>query len=287
VASSFSESEIRDLLRREEGQYLEFKSLWDRGGESPVPVPRRRVRDWIAEYTAAFANADGGTILLGVEDDGTPSGHDYPEKEVDKFLAVASKRLRSAVEVREQRVTLDGEKLVLIQVPSAPQAVMVEGNGFPYRTGDRVIREPQEIINLDLKTPQRRVLLAEPEGFTNESYRKLNQVDRDQAYREIQELVLQGVVLPAESSGRGAVYRTSPDLLASRKWLESRVPELKSKLREQSSIQNADYREMFSVTRSTAVKELRRLVESGFLVLEGERRGARYVPGPTLRLDED
>lgn len=36
---------------------------------------------------------------------------------------------------------------------------------------------------------QKRVLLANPDGFSNEMYRKLTGVDRDQAYREIQELV--------------------------------------------------------------------------------------------------
>jgi carbamoyltransferase len=52
-----------------------------------------------------------------------------------------------------------------------------------------------------LTTAQRRVLLAHPDGFTNEQYRNLNKVDRDQAYREIQELVVMGVITP-EGQGR-------------------------------------------------------------------------------------
>jgi len=43
---------------------------------------------------------------------------------------------------------------------------------------------------------------------------------------------------------------------------------------------NADYREMFKLTRYGAVRELRRLTEEGYLLMEGERRGARYVPVP-------
>lgn len=39
---------------------------------------------------------------------------------------------------------------------------------------------------------------------------------------------------------------------------------------------------MFNVPRYRAAAELRRLVEDGYLVLEGERRGARYRPGPRL-----
>ncbi len=54
-----SPAEVRDLLQREEGLYLEFKSLWDRSTSLPRPRERREVRDEIAEYVAAFANAEG------------------------------------------------------------------------------------------------------------------------------------------------------------------------------------------------------------------------------------
>ncbi len=33
-----------------------------------------------------------------------------------------------------------------------------------------------------------------------------------------------------------------------------------------------------------ALRELRQLVDEGYLVLEGERRGARYLAGPKLGL---
>ena len=44
----------------------------------------------------------------------------------------------------------------ILAVGIAPEAVMVEGNGFPYRVGDVVIREPQEVIN-ERKQAYRRV----------------------------------------------------------------------------------------------------------------------------------
>jgi predicted HTH transcriptional regulator len=46
-----------------------------------------------------------------------------------------------------QRVSLGTEELIVFEVPIAPEAVMVEGNGFPYRVGDQIVREPQEVIN--------------------------------------------------------------------------------------------------------------------------------------------
>lgn len=89
-----SEDEIRALLSRDEGQFLEFKSVWDQEGATWRGLRRRQVRDTIAEYVAAFANADGGPLLLGVEDDGRATRHGYPEEAVLDSLAVPGRRLR-------------------------------------------------------------------------------------------------------------------------------------------------------------------------------------------------
>jgi ATP-dependent DNA helicase RecG len=551
----FTEPELIELLAREEGQFLEFKSLWDRDADPPRPLKRRRARDLVAESVAAFANADGGTLLLGVEDDGTPTGHAYPDDAITDLFAVPERRLRPPVRCRVQRIGVRGVEVLAVEVPLAPEAVMFEGNGFPYRVGDQVIREEQAVINdrkeayrrvgyeqrvrpearlddidldlvrqflgssvlgkrqpeeileryglvvarngglavtnaclllfgkppfarwhpragvrlfrvagtkrqhgvernvtqlarvdpplataiaeahrvarehirrserlhslffrempeypefawqeaivnafahrdyedqareievwfyddrmevtspgtlippvtlealrerrpvhasrnplivrvladvgimreegegiprmfeemersylhapqlreeagqfavvlrnepmftgpspewaaivgqLPLSPAQRRVLLAHPEGFTNEDYRRLNSVDRDQAYREIQEMVSLGVVLSAEAPGRGAVYRVAPDLHETRAFMEARLPKIKTFLDQHLYVKNADYRALFGITRQEAVRELRRLVQDGYLRMEGERRGARYLPGPGL-----
>ncbi len=39
------------------------------------PRKRGKVREQVAEYVAAYANADGGVLVLGIEDDGTVTGH--------------------------------------------------------------------------------------------------------------------------------------------------------------------------------------------------------------------
>jgi ATP-dependent DNA helicase RecG len=554
----FTEPELRALLEREEGQFLEFKSLWDLSAASRRSLDRRQARDTVAEYVAAFANSDGGTLLLGVEDDGTPSGHGYPAEAVDELLAVPERRLRPGVRCRTQRASLDGHEILIVQVRIAAEAVMVAANGFPYRVGDRVLREPQEVINarkeayrrvgyeqrirseatledldldlasrflgatvfrgrspeellarfgltqpragelavtnaalllfgkapvirwhpragirffrvagkerrhggernvtqlaridppiasalpeayrqarehvrrserlhdlffrempeypefawqevivnafahrdyedlgreievwffddrMEVKSPgdllppvtleilrsrtpvhvsrnplivralvevgamreegegiprifeemegsflrapefalgaaefvvtlrnepiftgpstewqrivqglplsvaQKRILLAHPEGFVNADYQRLNSVDRDQAYREIQEMVAVGAVKPAEMPGRGAVYRVAPDLQETRAFLHARLPQLRQFLARRPFLQNADYRELFGVTRIQAVRELGRLVEQACLLLKGRGRGARYQSGPGLGTD--
>lgn len=554
-APFLTESELRAMLQREEGQFLEFKSLWERDQAGPRLLDRRKVRDWIAEYVAAFANADGGTLILGVDDDGTPSGHRYTEEAIEAFLDVPRQRLRPEVSCRVQRAILHGCELLVMEVPMSPEAVMVHGDGFPYRIGDQVLHEPQEVINgrkeayrrvgfeqrfrhdaspedldlelvsrflagtplagrppeeilerfgliqargsgwavtnaalllfgrpplsrwhpraglrffrvdgterrhgarrnvtqgarvelplaeaiaeahrlaqqqigrseklhdlffketpeypefawqeaivnafahrdyeaqgreievwflsdrmevrspgslvspvtldalrtkrpvhasrnplivrmlaeaglmreegegvprmfdemaesflrppdfdvadevfsvtlrnepifsgpspewktlvdeLSLRVEQKRVLLAHPEGFTNGDYQSLNQVDRDEAYRQIQELIARGVVRAAEKPGRGAVYRIAEDLLEKREFLQKRLPALRRFFASHDRLKNADYRQLFALTRHASLRELKRLVDHGFLRLEGERKGASYRPLPPL-----
>jgi len=144
--------------------------------------------------------------------------------------------------------------------------------------------EWQHVVQgLTLSVSQKRVLLAHPTGFTNEDYRRLNQVDRDQAYREIQEMVGLGAVAPPEAHGRGAVYRIAPDLHEQRVFLEARLPALRHYLGQRPALKNADYRALFSVTRETARHELGQLVELGFLDRRDERRGTIFR-GPFFRL---
>src|SRR5262245_45259972 len=98
------EQELRRLLEREEGQFIEFKSLFDQRDDPPRPLDRRQARYIACEYVAAFANADGGTLLMGVEDDGTPTGHSYPDDAVRDLFAAPLKRIRPEVALSTQRM---------------------------------------------------------------------------------------------------------------------------------------------------------------------------------------
>ena len=142
-----SDSELRTILSRGEGQFVEFKSAWDHGSSPPKRLRRRALRDKIADVVAAFANADGGLLLVGVDDDGSVSGHGYSEQDVAVFFEVPHRRLTPAPECRTARFHLDGHEILAFQVPIAPEAVMIGGNGFPYRVGSLIVREPQEVIN--------------------------------------------------------------------------------------------------------------------------------------------
>src|SRR5450432_884069 len=143
-------SDMHDALRRlvagEEGQYFDRKSLWEGTPGNKRPRDPREVRDHIAEYVAAFANADGGTLVLGVEDDGTLAGHSYRPDKVEEMLRVPETRLKPPLS-RGRGVRLDGHELLVFDILPAARAVMVVGDGFRRREGDEVILSSEETIN--------------------------------------------------------------------------------------------------------------------------------------------
>lgn len=138
--------DITPFRGQEEGQYFDRKSLWHGRPGRKRPRGRREVRDQITEYVAAFANADGGTLVMGVEDDGEVTGHGYPDDVVDGMLATPLKRLNPP-QPGGFRYEHDGQQLLVFVAEAAPNAVMVVGDGFPRRIDDQVVLESEEAIN--------------------------------------------------------------------------------------------------------------------------------------------
>lgn len=131
--STYTEPELVALIARGKGQFLEFAPAWDRGDDGSRPLERRLLGNQIAEAVAAFANGDGGLLLVGVDEDGTPSGHGYSESEIAELLAAPRERLRHRVECSATRTRVRGQEVLVFDTSCASEAVMVEGNGFPLR----------------------------------------------------------------------------------------------------------------------------------------------------------
>ena len=71
--------------------------------------------DVLAETLVAFANSDGGTLLLGVDDDGKPNGRVFPD-EAEIALRTAEARCRPAVQVRWEQMETAGAAVIAVHV---------------------------------------------------------------------------------------------------------------------------------------------------------------------------
>ncbi len=71
--------------------------------------------DALAETLIAFANGDGGTIIVGVDGQGKPIGHLYPE-DVEIALRTAETRCRPPIHAGWEQIDLQGAAVVAVSV---------------------------------------------------------------------------------------------------------------------------------------------------------------------------
>ncbi len=137
--------DVTPFIHQDEGQHFDRKSLFEGAEEDKRPRDRRAVRDQVAEYVAAFANSEGGVLILGIEDGGVVTGHRYPQDAIDAILATPRTRLRPP-QPEGFIVEHQGIPLLVFDIPTSDVAVQVEGDGFPLRMGDRTVQASESQI---------------------------------------------------------------------------------------------------------------------------------------------
>lgn len=102
-----------------EGMSIEFKQEWSEG---------------VKKTMVAFANTEGGTIYLGVSDDGVPLGLEDPDGCIVKAMQAASNAIRPDITLctRASIIEKDGCALVEIRVQ--------RGTARPYYLADKGVR---------------------------------------------------------------------------------------------------------------------------------------------------
>jgi hypothetical protein len=150
------------------------------------------------------------------------------------------------------------------------------------------------VQGLHLDARQKRTLIRFVEGdFANGDYQEMNGVDRDQSYRELQQLVELGLlattgqgkgmryhvvrtgairgeahvsVEAATANGAGNVVLTGDTPAPAQ---QSPLDELKLRMREAGFITNADYCETYRTTRRLAKTSLAAWIAAGTLMVPG------------------
>ena len=162
--------------------------------------------------------------------------------------------------------------LCLVTLHNVPEAAMA-GPGWK-----NVVR------SLPVSRDQKRILLARPDGFTHQDYQRLNAVLEDEAKQGVHDLVRKGITTCAfTAEDEVPVYYLTADLDDTRWFLEDRVPKLREHFRRDPKLRVAEYRTLFKAAPAHATRELRQLVELGFLREEGRGRGKGYLPLAGLR----
>ncbi|MDN3204836.1 AlbA family DNA-binding domain-containing protein [Algoriphagus sediminis] len=141
-------SEVKRLASRGEGLSLEFKKK--------AAHPEKIIREIIA-----FANTSGGTLLLGVDDDGTVSGQKFIQDEVYVLEKAIEEEIRPKIEFSREIIEITEKKGIAIfeipQSPNRPHFLYEEGKRKSYvRVEDRSIQASKEVWEVIKKSRQPR-----------------------------------------------------------------------------------------------------------------------------------
>ncbi|MHC2992129.1 transcriptional regulator [Pontibacter sp. HJ8] len=188
--------ELERLILQGENDQLDFKQR--------VTQP-----DKIARTLVSFANTRGGTVLIGVKDNGVLCGVD-PEEEKHTLELAANFYCDPPLALRYEEIELDGCTVLKVMVPESTQkphfAKVKEDDWRGYvRVRDTSVQtskmvnkalqaeEPRfERLPLDRHEQSVLVYLAENRRITLRQYMKLANLSERRAYRILVKLVIHG-----------------------------------------------------------------------------------------------
>ena len=189
-------NQLDDLIEQGEGARLEFKRS--------ISAAHR-----IARTLVAFANTSGGTLLIGVADDGTITGVASESREMHRIEEATDRLADPALSVTYETMSPDGRKILIINVDESvekPHYALDEmGKRTIYvRAKDKSVPTNKLIITPEstdrdlLKQPTTRALiqyLRKTDHITADKFAKLINVSDYRAGKILRELAEKGLLL--------------------------------------------------------------------------------------------
>lgn len=148
--------EIGLLLRQERGQFLEFLSAYEYKKASAQKKPCEDLARDIVRLIAGMANADGGTLLVGVEPDKGVTGIPHSQDEIQALIQSPHASLRPSLNPSCQRMQLGNLLLLIFEVASSTEVHRIAGGRAFYRISTENPAIPPEQIQ-SLKESKRHV----------------------------------------------------------------------------------------------------------------------------------
>lgn len=120
---------VLTLVHEGESYYVEFKTCWEYGPDGRKSREIREVARDIGEAVVAFANSEGGDLVVGVEDSGTITGIPWDGDQL-LYLSQAHQHVEGGEPgVRVFQVEIEGKAVLLFRVGEYAEAVLVTAGG--------------------------------------------------------------------------------------------------------------------------------------------------------------
>ena len=192
--------EVKNLAAKGEGLRIEFKKK--------ATFPEKIVRELIA-----FANTEGGDLLVGVDDDGTVSGQRYIEEEIFVMEKAIRDLIFPTLEFEVFQLKLSEKKGVAVfrieKSPNRPHYLQEDQKKQAYiRVADRSVQASREVWEIlkRSRNPRDTVFtygkkeeilmkyLGEKDRVTLREYAKVAQIPRFLASKTLVKLVTANVL---------------------------------------------------------------------------------------------
>lgn len=134
---------IKNSILVGESDFREFKSAWEGKPDSKKPRLAKHICADIAEGLVAFANADGGELLIGVEDDMTVTGIPHSEGEIQQMLNAVHTHIfegQSLPMIYAQKIEIEGKTVLFFQVEKGTTEI------YQLRDGRAMIRKDKRTV---------------------------------------------------------------------------------------------------------------------------------------------
>ena len=131
---------VRNTISLRESHFREFKTAWEGRPDNKKPRLTKKICEDIGEALVSFANADGGELLIGVEDDGSITGIPHSEEEIQTMLASEKTHIYPGQELPltiSTRLTIEGNTILYFAINKGATQIYQLPDGRCVRRKDR------------------------------------------------------------------------------------------------------------------------------------------------------
>jgi ATP-dependent DNA helicase RecG len=142
---------IKNSILVGESDFREFKSALEGKPDNKKPRLVKKICEDIGEALAAFANTDGGELIIGVEDDTTITGIPHSEEDIEMMLNAVDTHILQGQElpiVYKLKLIIDNKTILFFQVDKGTTEI------YQLPDGRAVVRKDKRTVPVRIKNLQ-------------------------------------------------------------------------------------------------------------------------------------